>query len=157
MHVGILVYSATGHTLSIAAQLKDGLSDVGHQVVLERLEAADSVGASGASVVLKASPDVSCYDALVFACPVRGGMPAPPMDGYLTHLSSLSGKRAACLVTGFFPVAAWGRDQTLARMKAISESKGAKVCGCGSVGWFSVNRRAQAALVVDELVRCFDQ
>ncbi len=50
---------------------------------------------------------------------------------------------------GFFPVAGWGRDQTLAQLKEICESKGANVRGAESVGWFSLNRRQQISSAVD--------
>jgi len=67
MYIGMLVYSATGHTLSVAVQLKDGLSSAGHEVVLERLEAANPARAGVANVALETVPDIRRYDALEFA------------------------------------------------------------------------------------------
>lgn len=61
-----------------------------------------------------------------------------------------------CLVTGFFPVASWGRDQTLARLRDVCESKGAVVCGLNSVGWFSVRRRQHVAQAVATIVGCLE-
>lgn len=102
------------------------------------------------TATLKTVPAVNAYDTLVFACPVRGGTPAPPMRVYLEQLPTLEGKKVACLVTGFFP-AKWGRDQTLSRMKEVCELRGATVCGVGSVGWLSLDRKRQMVKVVESL------
>jgi len=110
-----------------------------------------SLGATDA--LLETVPEIDLYDALVFATPVRGGTPAPPMASYLEQITSLVGKRVACLVTGVFP-AGWGRNQTLAQMAETCASKGAAVCGLGSVGWWSLGRRRQIAVVVDDLASC---
>jgi hypothetical protein len=106
------------------------------------------------NVSLVSRPEIDAYDALVFGTCVQGGTPAPPMASYLEQLGSLEGKNVACLVTGVFP-AGWGRDQTLAQMRAACESKGAEVCGSGSVGWWSFRRGRQIAEVVDHLSGLF--
>jgi multimeric flavodoxin WrbA len=154
MNIGIIVYSMTGHTLSVAARLSQALSAVGHEVHLEQIEVAGPVSLGATEAALATAPEIDSYDALVLACPVRGGMPAPPMKSYLEHLPSLRGKRVACLVTGAFP-AGWGREQTIAQMKAVCESKGATVCGSGSVGWWSLGRKRQISEAMDSLSKAF--
>lgn len=156
MDIGIIVYSQSGHTLSVATRLRERLSALGHNVALERVETAGPEGQDAASVVLKTSPDVGRYDAVVFGCPVRGGVPAPPMRGYLERLSTLSGKKVACLVTGFFR-AAWGRNQTVETISEICESKGATICGRASVGWFNPRRGRDIARAVEELAHCLER
>jgi len=47
MHIGIIVYSYTGHTLSVARLLRERLSAAGHDVSLERIE---TIGPDGAGV-----------------------------------------------------------------------------------------------------------
>lgn len=155
MKIGIIVYSRTGHTLSVATKLKEKLSAAGHAVTLERLETTGPVSLSPTSAELKTKPSIDPYEALVFGSPVQGGVPAPPMTSCLEQVASLEGKKVACLVTGFFP-AGWGRNQTVAKMKQICESKGATVCGSGSVGWLSLGRRQKIAKVVDGLANCFE-
>jgi hypothetical protein len=76
------------------------------------------------------------------------------MASYLGQLSSLEGMQVACLATGFFP-AKWGQNQTLAKMAEVCASKGATVCGSGSVRWPSLRRKRQTAKVVSELVGLF--
>lgn len=156
MDIGIIVYSKSGHTFAVATRLKDRLSAMGHTVALERIVAAGPTRPGAASVVLKTAPDVGRYDALVFGCPVNGGLPAPPMRSYLEQLPSLRAKKVACLVTGFFK-AAWGRDQTSAAVREICESKGADICGSASVGWFNVRRKRDIAQAVDALAGCLEQ
>jgi flavodoxin len=150
VHIGIIIYSRTGNTLSVASKLRERLAAARHTVTVERLETVGPDTLDGESAALKAVPPVEPYDALVLATPVRGGRPAPPLRSYLERAPSLAGKRVALLVTGFFP-AAWGREQTLAELEASCASKGATVCGVGSVGWFSLRRRCQIAAAIDEL------
>ena len=156
MNIGLIVYSQTGHTLSVAEKLKERLSAAGHVVTLEQIETVGPVSPSATSVELKTRPAIDAYDALVLGSPVRGGVLPPPMVSYLQQVTSLEGKKVACLVTGFFPAAEWGRNQTMAQMKVICESKGATVCGSASVGWFSLNRKRQVSEVVDGLTHCFE-
>ena len=154
MNIGIVVYSHTGHTLSVARKLEQKLSAAGHVVTLEQVETAGPVSLSATSVELKTKPAVDTYDGLVFGTPVRGGVLAAPMMSYLEQVASLEDKKIVCLVTGFFP-AGWGRNQTVAQMKELCESKGATVCGTGSVGWFSLRRKRQISQVVDSLSALF--
>jgi flavodoxin len=152
MHIGMIAYSQTGHTLSVAVKLKK-LSAAGHAVSLERLETVEPVRMYAANARLKTKPEIDTYDALVFGCPVQGGAPALPMASYLEQIASLQGKKVTCLATGVFP-AGWGRNQTIAQMVETCESKGAAVCGSGSVGWWSLCRKRRIVEVVDDLSGC---
>ena len=154
MNVGIVAYSRTGHTLSVAVKLAEALSAAGHTVTLEQVEAAGPVRPGATNVPLKSVPPIEGCEALVFGTSVQGGTPAPPMASYLDQLASLQGVQVACLVTGFFPPG-WGRDQTLARMREICASRGATFCGSGSVGWLSFSRKRQIAEVVEALSKRF--
>ena len=154
MNVGIIVYSRTGHTLAVAVKLKEKLSAAGHEVTLEQLETVGPLSLGATSAKLKTRPAIDAYEALVFGAPVQGGIPAPPMASYLEQVAPLENKQVACLVTGVFP-AGWGRNQTVAQMEEICASKGATVCGSGSVGWWSLGRKRQIAEVVDSLCRSF--
>jgi flavodoxin len=157
MNICIVVYSITGHTLSVATKLQEKLTAAGHAVTMERLETTGPAGLSGEHSPLKNRPAVDAYDGLVFGSPVRGGTLPPPVASYLNQLTSLDGKQVACLVTGFFPVAGWGREQVIAQMSQICTSKGATICATGSVGWFSLNRRKQISQVVDQLSEAFSE
>jgi flavodoxin len=150
MNVGIIVYSHTGHTLSVAMALKEKLSAAGHAVNLERVEIYGPDRPGATHVSLKTKPSIDAYDALVFGSPVRGGMVSPAMTSYLEQIASLQGKKVVCLVTHFFPPG-WGANQTITQMKAICESRGATVCGWGDVGWPRLGLKRRVAEVVDHL------
>jgi hypothetical protein len=154
VNIGIIVYSHTGHTLSVATRLQEKLAAAGHQVTLEQLETVGPLKMSDTAAELRARPAIGAYDALVLACPVRGGMPAPPMRVYLEGIVSLEGKDVVCLVTGVAPFSL-GRKQTLAQMKGMCESKGATVRCAASVWWLSLRRRRQISTAVDQLVTAF--
>ena len=155
MKIGIIVYSRTGKTLSVATKLRDRLSAVGHSVDMERLAVAGEDRMTVQVVQLKSIPDVGQYQALVLASPVRGGAPSPAMRSYLAEVVSLEGKRVALLVTEFFPFPSMGGNQTISQMTETCESKGAVVCGSGIVNWTSLRRRRKIAEVVDRLGMVF--
>lgn len=150
MNIGIIIYSLSEHTLSVAVKLKEKLLAAGHEVSLEQVEIVGPAKASNENAELKTKPEAGAYDALVFGCPVRGGTVPPPMRRYLEQIPSLRDKKVACFVTHFFR-REWGANQTLAQMKGIIEPKGAAICGTGDVKWFSLNRKQQIAQVVDAL------
>jgi menaquinone-dependent protoporphyrinogen IX oxidase len=154
MNIGIVVYSQTGHTLSVAMQLKEKLSAAGHAVNLERVEAAGPVGPAETGIRLKTKPEIDAYDGVVFGSPVIGGAMPPAMSSYMAQITSLQDKKVACLVTHFFRPA-WGADQTISQMTDICESKGATVCGAGNVRWFQLRRKCKIAEVVEDMSRLF--
>ena len=150
MNIGIIVYSRNGHTRMAAARLREALSAAGHAVTLVELETVGPLPRSATTAELKSIPSVDAYEAVVLACPVQGGVPAPPMRVYLEQVASLQGKKVALLVGGFFP-AGWGRNQTVAALKAMCESKGATVLGAATVRWSSLRRKRQIAEAVESL------
>ncbi len=154
MNIGIIVYSLSNHTLTVATRLKEKLAANGHSVTLERVETVGLAKPQFENAELKTKPVIDAYDAVVFACPVRGGAVPPPMKRYLEQIPSLRDKKVACVVTHFFR-REWGANQVLAAMRQICESKGATVCGVGDVRWFSLHRKRQISQVVEELSQLF--
>jgi hypothetical protein len=135
-------------------QLRESVSAAGHVVNLERVEVVGPDELGTTDVQLKTKPETDPYDGLVFASPVRGGIMPPAMTSYLEQITSLQGKKVACLVTHFFPTK-WGTNQTLSQMKEICESKGAIICGSGDVGWPRWGNKRRIANVVNNLADCF--
>lgn len=136
MRIGIVVYSRTGHTLSVAEKLGERLRLLGHTTTLVRLR-HDPV-------------DCEPFDGLAFCSPVYGGMSPDEMKDLLERLPALHGKNTVCLATGILP-AKVGRNQTLAYMKDICEQKGARVRGVGSVNWMNPARNQWIERLVDDL------
>jgi flavodoxin len=154
MTIGIIVYSRTGHTLSVARRLEERLSADGYDVTLEQLETAGPVSPSATTAALKSKPSIDAYDALVLGSPVNGGRMSAPMNSYLEQIPSLAGKRVAILLTHFFPQG-WGAKQTIEQITEVCEAKGATVIGSGDVRWFSLGRRRLMAQAVEGLSDLF--
>lgn len=154
MNIGIIVYSQTGNTYSVALKLKEKLAAVGHAVTLERIEVAGEV-TPGKPVQFKMLPDAGPYDALIFGAPVQAFSLCQPMSGYLKQVASLQGKKVACLVTQGLPYAWLGGNRAIRQMSRLCEAKGATVCGAGIVNWMNKRREQQIADVVDQLSGLF--
>jgi flavodoxin len=154
MKIGIVVYSYTGQTLAAAETLAQKLSAAGHKVALKKIETSSEVKPGSAEATLKSPPDLVDFDAVVLAAPVWGGTPAPPMAIYLEQLPSLAGKQFAYLATGFFPPA-MGCKQTIVKMKAACEAKGAASMGSGNISRLVFNRRQKTEKALADLAGLF--
>ncbi len=150
MRISIVVYSHTGHTLSVARELERRLAADGHTVDLEMLETIRPLRMGDTTAELSSFPTVDDYDLVLFACPVRGGTPAPPMRVYLERMASLEDKGVICLVTGAMPFN-WGRKQALAQMRELCEAKGARVLNTDSVWWPGPNRKRRISQVIERI------
>jgi flavodoxin len=151
MNIGIIVYSLSGHSLSVAAELKEKLAASGHSVVMVRIETVGPASAANEQADLKTRPAIEKYDTLVFGFPVRGGAIPPPMMNYLEGIPSLRNKKVHSFVTHFFRKQ-WGANQTNAALKAICETKGAQICYMGEINWFNLNRKKIVIQVVDQIM-----
>ncbi|MGB6370500.1 MAG: flavodoxin domain-containing protein [Atribacterota bacterium] len=155
MNIGIIIYSQTGNTNSVALKLKEKLSAAGHSVGIERIEISGELGPGATNFQLKTRPDVDTYDALVFGAPVQAFSLSPAMKSYLTQIASLKGKKAACFITKYLPFHWTGGNQAINKMKKICESKDGTVCGSGIVIWSSAHREKKITDVVEKLSRLF--
>ena len=154
MDIGMIVYSQTGNTHSVATKLQEKLSAAGHSVTLERIEVIGDVS-PGQAVQFKTLPDAGKYDALVFGSPVQAFSLCQAMVDYLKQVTSLQDKKVACLVTQAFPFPWLGGNRAVGQMKKACESKGATVCGSGIVNWMKKSREQQIVQVVDQLSGLF--
>jgi len=155
MNIGIIVFSQTGHTHSVALRLQEKLSAAGHSATVERVEISGELGPGATNFQLKTRPEVDTYDALVFGAPVLGFALSPAMKSYLAQIASLKGKQVACFVTKSLPFYWTGGNQAIHKMGEICESKGGAVCGSGIVVWSSARREQMITDVVERLCRLF--
>ncbi len=151
MKVGIIVFSQTGHTRTVAERLAAALGAKGHAVAIAQVEPAESVKNASAPVKLKTAPDVAAYDALVFASPVQGFTLARTMQAYMNALPSLSGKKVACFVTQQLKRPWLGGNRAVRMLRSACAEKGADVGKSAIVHWSSKEREAQIAQLVEEL------
>ena len=151
MKIGIIVYSQTGNTNSVAEKLKEKLQAMGHTVNVERLTTVGGVQKDAKNIRIEKLPDLGAYDALVFGAPVQAFSLAPAMAVYMTQLPSLGGKKIACFVTKGLPFSWTGGNRALKQMKKRCEAMGGKVSGTGIVYWSSKERENHIGEVVNKL------
>ncbi len=116
MKIGIIVYSQTGNTLSIAEKLRDNLIKDNHTVNIEKIEAIRDPKQTNIIKLTKA-PDITNYDGIVLATFVEAFSLCPVMLEYLKQLKSLKGKKVTGFVTQFFPYSWMGGNHAIKQMK----------------------------------------
>ncbi len=152
MNIGIIVFSKTGNTLSVAEKLQGTLIEMGHKAVLERVTASNDLEMDPKRVTLTNAPSTQGYDMLVFAAPVYGGRLPTVMQVYLQGIPALEGKLVAGFVTQAFPFAWMGGKQTIDGMEKLVRAKGGKLSATGVVNWtFAGKRKALIAETVEKI------
>jgi len=158
MNVGIIVWSATGNTFSVAETFAEALTKDGHTVTVERIVIdAPDPGKRPASWSLTKSPDTAPYDAIVFGSPVEAFSLSGVMTRYLSDLGDLSGKPVFTYVTQFFPRPWMGGTNAVRQLAKSVESHGGKPCGMAVVNWSSKKRLLQIETAKINLVNTWKQ
>lgn len=151
MKVGIIVYSQTGNTLSVAEKIAESLSLKGQAVELLNVETESAGPGPGSRTRLRSAPDVAPFDAIIFASPVQGFSLAPAMKAYLSQIGDLSGKKIHCFVTQHFKKAWMGGNRAVSQMSSVCKSKGGSIISTGIVNWSSDKREQQIEEIVAAL------
>lgn len=154
MKIGIIIHSQTGHTLSVAEQLRERFLAAGHTISIERITATNDSETNVNSIILTNMPILDIYDIIIFGAPVRGYALSPVMQAYLRRLPSLKGKTVCGFVTQFFPKPSMGGNQAIGCLDEICRSKGAGLEKSGIVNWINpIRRRKLIEETVDKLVK----
>lgn len=156
MNVGLIVYSYTGNTLSVAEKIRDQLQATGHTATIERVHASNEDPQKNRldkTSSLTETPDPLPYDALVLAAPVNGFSLAKVMQDYLANRPGLAGKPVRLFVTHHFPKAWLGGGQTIRQFGKLCAANGASVEATGIIDWSSKKREQE----MSELVSRFSQ
>ena len=135
MKIGIIIYSQTENTFSVAQKLSEKLSADRHMVNIERVVPEGEVKPNDVDVSFREQPDITSYDVLIFGSPVHAFNVAPAMKAYLNQIPSLQDKKVACFVTKSLPLDWTGGNQAIKTMKTICQSKGGIILGSGIVNW----------------------
>lgn len=151
MKVGIIVYSQTGNTLSVALRLEEAMKASGHTVNIVRVE-PENDKVSAPVIKLKSVPDVSPYDVIIFASPVQGFSLAPVMKMYLSKVSGLNGKIVYCYVTQQLKKNWMGGNRAIKQITAACKAKGADIQSSGVVNWSSSIREEQISDIVNRFL-----
>lgn len=147
MKIGIIVYSQTEHTYSVATKLKEKLQAKGHETEIEKLIPSGEVHPGSKNIKFKTNPSLESYDALIFGAPVHAFSLAPAMKAYLEEIESLQDKNIACYVTKSLPFNITGGNKAISIMKKLCESKGGKIVGTDIIVWRGGREKHIADLV----------
>ena len=152
MNVGIVVYSHTGNTLSVAEKLAQGIRASGHAVQIVRIEPVDSNLQAKPPVKLQSVPDISTFDVVVLASPIHGFTLAQAMKAYLEQLPDLEGKFIYSYVTQHLKWAWMGGNRGLRIIETSCKAKGESVRGSAVIHWSSPQRDEQIQNLVKHLI-----
>lgn len=155
MNIGIISYSQTGNTKSVAEALKEKLSANGHTVSLEQVVPQGEVTPGMKEVNFKEKPDVSQFEGIVFASPVQAFRLAAPMKAYLSGIGPLKDKRIGCFVTKQLPWKWTGGNKALKQMKKLCGSQEGTVLGEEIIFWSSDEKEEMIKNCVERLAGLF--
>lgn len=150
MKIGIIVYSHTGNTFSVAQRLQEKLTGAGHTVEIEKVTVVNDNEMDAGKIQLKNIPDISAYDALIFGSPVRGFSLSAAMTAYLSQIANMQDKNILGYVTQFFPFPIMGGNRAIEQMKKICESKSVKISKTGIVNWSNLRREKMISDIVEK-------
>ena len=150
MKIGIIIYSHTGKTLSVAHKMQERLTAAGHSVEIEKITVVNDNEMDASKTQFKNIPDASKYDALIFGSPVRGFSLSAAMTAYLSQTAMLKGKNIFGYVTQFFPFPSMGGNRAIKQMKNLCEAKGVKSCKTGIVNYSNLRREKMIRDVVEK-------
>ncbi len=142
MNIGIIIFSRTGNTLSVAEKVMDAYLSQGHTAVIERVTVQNE-DPNSKPVRLKNVPDPALFDAVIFGAPVQGFSLSPVMKAYLTQMPPVMGRKISCFVTQHLPKPWMGGNQAIRQMCRLCRSKGADISETSIVNWTSKLRDDQ--------------
>lgn len=139
--IGIIFYSITGNTRSVAQKLFSSFVIKNLDVqLLEIKTASNDTNQSHVEFVEK--PFVSDFDTLIIGSPVHGFMPSVAIKQYLQEIDDLSNKKVILFVTHYFPFAWMGGNSSLKSMERLVLKKNGLVVQKFSINWTSRKRTA---------------
>jgi NAD(P)H dehydrogenase (quinone) len=155
MKIGLIIFSQTGNTRSVAKKLQEKLAAAGHSAVLEEITITGDTPAQAGKFELANVPAVDSYEAIIFGAPVQAFSLNPAMKAYMEQLPSLAGKKVAIFVTKQIPLLWLGGRGAVAMMKKACETRGANVTGTEIVVWAEAKREKTVGKCVENLSKLF--
>ena len=155
MKIGLIVFSMSGNTLSVAEKLLSKLTADSHEARIVRLEVVPENAKPGDQVTLKNVPDISEYDAYAFASPVMAFRLPEISKDFLTRMDGIEGKQAVCFVTEQLPYPWMGGSRAIRTMKAKCGQKDVNVLDTGIINWSRKDRQERIDKLVERLGSSF--
>lgn len=155
MNIGIILWSQTGNTYSVAEKIKERLTSAGHSVNIDRLRIVGEFKPGQKDIQFETLPDIKKYDGIVFGAPVQAFSLAQVMKKYLSQIQSLKDKKVALYVTKQLRFNWTGGNQAINKMKRTCRKKDGTICGSGIVVWSSPNRQQMIDDVAEKFSKLF--
>ncbi|MDK2868197.1 MAG: hypothetical protein PWP38_2512 [Clostridiales bacterium] len=152
MKVGIILYSQTGNTRSVANRLETALANAGHDVMLMEV----MVSGNAPHLEIIENPDPSPFDLVIFGGPVQAFNISLPMKQYLTAMPRIDGKRFICFATQQLPFKWMGGERSIRSMCKIIEEKGGHFVGHGVINWSRTDREARIERMLAHIMRMLE-
>lgn len=154
MKVGIIVYSKTGNTLTVAERISSQLEADGIAVSVGRFS-AETLPQSNKPVRLTAVPNPNGFDAVIFGAPVQAFSLDPAMALYFEQINSINPKNVFCFVTQYFKKPWMGGNHAIKQMLALLNKKGITAKSLGVVNWSSEQREEQILQIMRQCSHAF--
>ena len=142
MNIGILVYSYTGNTLSVAEKIKEQIQQNGDQAQIHRVTCINGNPNGKQPLVLKDIPDVSGFDELIIGAPINGFSLCKGMKMYFDR-SQIGEGQVNCFVTQHFKSPLFGGNRGIKQISKFVTKHGAKVNNTAIIHWSSKDRDKQ--------------
>jgi flavodoxin len=147
MKIGIIIYSETNHTLSVAEKIKIELEKKGNNVTLEKITVKDK----NTRLELENIPTIKDYDVVILGSPVQGFTLAMPMKNYLKQLPSLLNKKIGIIITESLKNPYFGGNRSVRKITKACINNGASIYASAIVHWSAKNREQQIEQAVKTL------
>jgi flavodoxin len=152
MKIGIIIYSHTGNTLSVAKEIDKRLVELGNIVTIEEIKSSND-DPNVRKIELSKVPDTNKFDAIIFGSPVQAFSLAPIMKKYLEQINTLNEKKIVCFVTQYFPYKWMGGSNAINQMKKLCKSK--NVLEAGIINWSNKDREKMINDVIKNIINQF--
>ena len=153
MKVGIIVYSQTDNTYSVAEKLERKLSGSGHIVKLDRITVEGKPSPGEKNIKFQNKPSVESYDAIVFGAPVQAFSLCVVMRRYLVDVGDMKDKKVHLFITKAMASNWSGGNRAIKKMKRLSEEKGATIGETGIIFWREKYREKMTNEVIDGICK----
>lgn len=150
MNVGIVIYSETGNTKSVAQKAQERIGGAGHDTEILEVKADKS------RLKLTDLPPVDGYDMLCLGSPVHALTLANPMKLFLKELPPLDGERVTFFATQALPFSWLGGNRAMRVFHRAVVDKTGKPLRAGTVHWASRGKDQEIEAIVTTIVQSID-
>lgn len=152
MKIGIIVYSQTGNTLSVAEKLQQRLTQRGDTAEILRIVVEGGDFQSKTPLKIVEAPDPRGFDAVVFASPVQAFSLAQAMILYFQQTPAPDAEKVFFFTTQHLKKPWLGANHAIRQAKALLKAKGTELTLSGSVQWSSEKREEQIGNLVEQFL-----